>query len=86
MDEAFVPLSTLLRDLGAPPDDVIDEELGVHSYVNRIEVAAPIELDIVVDEHGRVAIGSTPPLYYVGTSIRPSYHHVRFAAERDGSA
>ena len=29
MDEAFVPLSRLMWDLGSPPDDIVDDDAGV---------------------------------------------------------
>ncbi|RYC03827.1 hypothetical protein [Nocardioides zhouii] len=82
MDEAFVPLSVMMRDMGTPPADLVDEEAGVHTYVTRFELESPVELDIGVDEHGRVLIGSNPPIYDVDTSYRPAYHRIRFTAER----
>jgi hypothetical protein len=33
------------------------------------------------DEDGKLRIGSTPPIYYVDTSFRPSYHRISFKAE-----
>jgi hypothetical protein len=75
-----------MRDLGSPPDDLVDGDLGVHTYVTRFEIDSPLELDIGTDEDGRVFVGSTPPLYDVDTSLRPSYHRVRFVAERAGTA
>lgn len=82
MDEAFVPLSEMMRDMGSPPADLVDEDAGVHTYVTRFELESPVELDVGFDESGRVFIGSNPPLYVVDTSYRPVYHRIRFAAER----
>lgn len=82
MDESFVPLSVMIRDMGSPPADLVDEDAGVHTYVTRFELESPVELDIGVDENGRVVIGSIPPLYVVDTSYRPAYHRIRFTAER----
>jgi hypothetical protein len=84
MDEAFVPLSRLVWDMGSPPDDLVDDEAGVHSYVTRFEVESPVELDVRVGEDGRVAIGTSAPLYLVDTSMRPSYHRIHFVAAREG--
>ncbi|MEV6598585.1 hypothetical protein AB0M36_17165 [Actinoplanes sp. NPDC051346] len=82
MDEAFVPLSELVANLGSSPADLVDEDSGVHTYVTRFEIEVPVELDIGVDEHNRLFVGSIPPLYAVDTSLRPSYHRIRFVAER----
>jgi hypothetical protein len=54
-------------------------------YINRVEIESPVELDLSRDEHGELQLGSTPPLYYADTSLRPSYHRLRFTAELDGS-
>jgi hypothetical protein len=82
VDEAFSPLHAIVR--GMVPGDVSirDDEMGTHMYLRRIAIEAPVELDVTRDGDG-VAIGSTPPLYYVETSLRPSYHQIRFTAELD---
>ena len=85
MDEAFVPLHAIVRVL-RPVADIRDDELGMHSYITRAEIEAPVELDITRDATGVLQIGSTPPLYSVDTSLRPSYHRLRFLAELDAEA
>jgi hypothetical protein len=80
MDEAFVPLNRIIAGMLAFPE-FVDDEAGLRTYVHRCEIESPVELDIHVDEAGVVQIGSTPPLYYVDTSYRPSFHHVTFMAE-----
>jgi len=83
VDEAFVPLHGIVRGLTPTGGNFWDEEAGVHSYIYRFEIESPVELDVARDEHGVAQIGSTPPLYYVETSLRPSFHHLRFIAELD---
>jgi hypothetical protein len=82
MDEAFVPLHGVIGGL-RPTADIRDDDLGMHSYIRRVEIEAPVELDVSRDDGGALRIGSTPPLYYVDTSLRPSYHRLRFTAEVD---
>lgn len=60
--------------------EFVDHEAGVHSYIYECEIESPVELDIVRNEYGQLQIGSTPPLYYVDTSLRPSFHKLRFRA------
>jgi hypothetical protein len=69
-----------------PAGDVRDDEAGVRSYIHRIEIESPVELDVTRDAEGLPRLGSTPPLYYVDTSLRPSYHRVRFTSELDEDA
>jgi hypothetical protein len=80
MDEAFASLGQIIAEMLVFPE-LIDEEAGVRSYVQRCRIESPVELSIGVEPGGDVRIGSTPPLYYVDTSFRPSYHHLSFAAE-----
>ena len=81
MDDAFVPFHSIVHGMSPTGGDFRDEEAGVHSYIYRFEIESPVELDVARDENGGLQIGSTPPLYYVNTSLRPSYHRVRFIAE-----
>lgn len=80
MDEAFIPFHRMVVGLAAHAD-IRSEEHGIHMYVHRFSVETPIELDIVAGDDGSVAIGSVPPLYRVDTSVRPSFHQVRYTAE-----
>lgn len=82
MDEAFVPFHGIVNGL-RPTAEIRDDDLGMHSYITRVEIEAPVELDVTRDGDGTLQIGSTPPLYYVDTSLRPSYHRLRFTAEVD---
>jgi hypothetical protein len=80
MDEAYLPLSEIIRRSIAFRGEIVDEAAGVRSYIYACDVEMPVELDVSRDEAGRLLIGSTPPLYYVDTSIRPSYHRLTFTA------
>jgi hypothetical protein len=82
MDEAFAPLHGIVNGM-CPTAEIRDDDLGMHSYITRVEIEAPVELDVTRDEHGRLEIGSTPPLYYVNTSLRPSFHRLRVVREVD---
>jgi hypothetical protein len=82
VDEAFIPLHRLLDGMAPTGADFVDEELGVHSYVTAFEIDSPVELDVTMGPGGEIQIGSTPPLYYVDTSVRPSFHRLRFSAQR----
>jgi len=80
MDEAFESLNEIIVGMLHFPE-LVDDEAGVRTYVQRCRIQSPVELSISVEPGGAIRIGSTPPLYYVDTSFRPSYHHLSFAAE-----
>jgi hypothetical protein len=86
MDEAFVPFHGVMLGLVPTGGDIRDDDLGVHSYIHRFEIESPVELDVSRDDEETLRIGSTPPLYYVDTSLRPSYHRIRFRAELEEQA
>ena len=76
-----MPFREIIERLMAFGDELVDEEAGVRSHIYAMEIESPVELDVSKDERGIVRIGSTPPLYYVDTSFRPSFHRLRFSAE-----
>ena len=80
IDPAFLPLREALAQMLDFPGVLSNEEAGVRSHIYECTIELPIELDVVRDDDGRLALGSAPPLYYVDTTYRPSYHRVRFTA------
>jgi hypothetical protein len=81
IDESFMPFQQIIERMLAFGGEIVDDERGVRSYIYECEIESPVELDVVRDEQGTLHIGSTPPLYYVDTSIRPSFHRLRFTAQ-----
>lgn len=77
-----MPFRQIIERLTAFGEELVDEDEGVRSHVYACEIESPLELDVVRDEVGELHIGSTPPIYYVDTSFRPSFHRLRFSAER----
>ena len=86
MDDAFLPLSEIIASLVPFREELVDEESGVRSYVMAYEIDCPVELELSMNDKQQFRIGSTPPIYYVDTSFRPSYHRIRFVAVRSGEA
>jgi hypothetical protein len=88
MDEAFFPFAAIVQRMITFQGEFVDEQAGVRSYICGCEIEMPVELDILHDASGQLRIGSTPPLYYVDTTFRPSYHRLkltaRLAEEKDG--
>ena len=77
-----MPFKQIVERMLSFGGEFVDEEMGVRSYIYACEIESPVELDVVRDENGALHIGSTPPLYYVDTTFRPSYHKLRFTARR----
>jgi hypothetical protein len=81
MDEAFHPFHRIVEEMIPAGVDFRDDEAGVHSYMTRLAIESPVELDVTRSDGRAIEIGSTPPLYYVATSSLPSFHHMRFTVE-----
>ncbi len=82
IDEAFLPFNQLIEKMSEIDGEIYDDGNGIHSYIYEFDIESPIELDIIVNEEGKVQIGIVPPMYRVETSFRPSYHNIRFSAEK----
>ena len=83
MDEAFLPFNEMVQKMISIDGELYTEDKGIHSYIYEMEVSTPIEMDILVDEYGKVKLGIIPPLYRVETSFRPSYHTITFSAVKE---
>jgi hypothetical protein len=81
MDEAFHPFHRIVEDMIPAGVDFTDDEAGVRSYMTRLSIESPVELDVTRGDERALEIGSTPPLYYVATSSLPSFHRIRFTVE-----
>jgi len=81
MDEAFIPMAQILERMLWVGQEIVDEDAGIRSYVHECAIESPVELNVFRDEDGTLRIGTTPPLYYVDTSLRPSYHRLKFMAQ-----
>jgi hypothetical protein len=80
MDDAYKPLSGILKELLAFSGGFTDEDAGVHTYIRSCEIETPIELDISRESDGTLSVGTTPPLYPLMTTIAPVYHRLRFVS------
>jgi hypothetical protein len=81
IDEAMMTVEEMVSDLTEPLDEIVDEENGVLMGISSISVDMPIQLDVVVDDNGKVHLGTTPPLYHLETSFMPVFHQLRFTFE-----
>jgi hypothetical protein len=81
MDEAFHPLSDMVVDLVSHDPIVGVSEDGTRLRMTAIEIDSPIELDVTLDEDGKIRIGLTPPIYGIKTGVMPSFHQIRLRAD-----
>jgi hypothetical protein len=86
VDSAFLTFSDALAEMLDFRGEIMDEKAGVRSHITQCTIELPIELDVSRDESGALVLGSAPPIYYVDTSYRPSYHRLRVMATRSDAA
>ena len=84
MDEAFMPFHRMIEQMMAFTGQCRNDDVGVRSYITSCEIEAPVELDVFRSSDGRVAVGTTPPIYCLQTTIAPVYHRLRFVAKLTG--
>jgi len=81
IDEAMMSFEEMVNELVEPVDEIVDEDNGVLMGISNISLDMPIQLDVVIDENGKVQLGATPPLYHLDTSFTPVFHQFRFTFE-----
>lgn len=77
-DDLYLPFFQHIREM-MPVEDciVIDEEKGILTYPEKVEISTPLEMEIVANDDGEIQVGSAPPMYYANTSLLPVFHHLR---------
>ncbi len=84
VDEAFLHFTELIEELSDIDGLVREpgEETHIAMEIEEVEMELPIQLDIVIDERGKVLLGSVPPLYNVSTSFNPVFHQLSLKLKR----
>lgn len=79
IDEAMLPLGELFEQCCDQPDHLINDICEMK--LTSIEMGFPMQLDLLVDDDGRVSLGGSPPLVYVETSFDPVFHQIKIKVE-----
>lgn len=81
IDEAYLSFSEFVVAASEIDGAIADPGKGVAMEVEQATLGMPVEMDVVVDDDGSVAIGTIPPLYYLETSMMPVFHQVTLTLE-----
>jgi len=78
-DEDFISLAGFMEEL-TQVDYYLEDQFQdqtIATQVKHVEIESPCQLDVVLDEEGKVSIGAIPPLYYLNTSFMPVFHAIK---------
>jgi hypothetical protein len=77
IDEAMLAMSEFVAQMTEVDGYLFDEEWQVATRLEDVEMSIPIQLDLHVNDDGRVTIGGSPPLFYVDTTVMPVFHQLK---------
>lgn len=84
IDEAMLPFFEYVQKLSEfEKSSFTDEEKSFTISIESVSVETPFELDIQMDEDGKLIIGASPPLYYVQTTVTPVFHSMKIKMMED---
>ncbi|MEM6697334.1 MAG: hypothetical protein AAF806_07710 [Bacteroidota bacterium] len=85
IDEAMLSFAELIEQLSDIDGQVagIEGDEAITMEIEKVKMELPFQLDIAVDENGKVTLGGTPPLYYLETSFTPIFHQISLNLEQD---
>lgn len=83
VDEALAPFQFFLGALAATTEPFGDESVGVRTLIDALRVSLPFEMDVLVDDAGRVHLAGGPPAYYTETSVMPVFHQLSLRVESE---
>jgi hypothetical protein len=84
-DDFFISLSDFVEDLSSI-DYRISAQLNhenISQTIENISMETACQLQINVEENGKVSIGAIPPMYYLETSVMPVFHNIKLKIELD---
>lgn len=83
IDEAMLEIGDFVSQMSDIDGYLTSEEAEFALEMEKVDLDMPLQLDIRVAEDGRVNIGSSPPLYYVETTIMPVFHQIQISIDVD---
>lgn len=85
IDEAMLEMSGFIDEMTDLDVYLVAEEEDFAMYAEKVTLDLPVQLDIGVLDDGQVVIGSSPPLYYVETTIMPVFHQLKVTIEKENT-
>lgn len=85
VDEAMLEMGDFVAQMSDIEGLLVSEEEAMVMQAEKVSLDIPIQLDLRVQEDGTVVIGTSPPLYYVETTIMPVFHQMQLNIEIDRS-
>jgi hypothetical protein len=76
IDEAMLEMNEFIAQMTEVEGYLYDEEMETAMQLEKVKLSVPIQLDLQVQDDGAIALGGSPPLYYVETTILPVFHQL----------
>lgn len=85
IDEDMLSMAEFVSQMTDVGGYITDADYPVAILLEQVELSIPIQLDLLVNDHGSVILGGSPPLYYTETTILPVFHqlNVTIKLEKD---
>lgn len=85
VDEALAPFRGFIGMLTATAEPLDDETAGVRTFIEALRVSLPFEMDVIVEDSGRVRLAGGPPACYTETSVMPVFHQLTLRVESEAA-
>jgi hypothetical protein len=82
-DSLLMPFSQLVHDLAEYNKNLEDPISGQVMTVEQVKLDMPVEINIAVDDQGKVTLQGSPPTQRTETTILPVFHQLKLRVVRD---
>lgn len=82
-DDALIPISEMIGNMTQFIGQSGDPEIGQVYTVEQLNFDLPIELQIEIDEEGRLTLKAAPPTQKIETTVMPVFHQIKLSVVRD---
>ena len=84
VDEAIAPFTFFVDAMATASTALIPGSEHVQTlWVERLELMLPFEMDVLVEDDGKVRLAGGPPTQYTETSVMPVFHSIRMSVVGD---
>lgn len=86
LDEATSPIQEVLNEIQHFTKGIEDEQANLKMEIDAVKIETPVELDVHVDEAGRVTLGTTSRHTTADVSFEPVLHQLKLTITSNNDA
>lgn len=81
--DPLIPVSELISNMARFIGQIGDPDSGQVLTVEQLNFDLPVELQLEIDDQGRLNLKAAPPTQQIETSVMPVFHQIKLSVVKD---